>query len=81
MVHQLRLARPLTLKIVVRENLGKLRTHSEQALLQLGASAVVYKEVGFSRLLQLLQDINAQSHTQQGAPRLRRGAGQLHARA
>ena len=68
MVHQLRLARPLTLKIVVRENLGKLRTHSEQALLQLGASAVVYKEVGVSRLLQLLQDINAQSHTRKVHP-------------
>jgi hypothetical protein len=39
--------------------------HSEQALLQLGASAVVYKEVGFSRLLQLLKDINAQSHARE----------------
>jgi len=68
LVHHLRLARPRTLKIVVRENLGKLRTHSEQALLQLGASAVVYKEVGFSRLLQLLQDINAQSHTREVQP-------------
>ena len=68
MVHHLRLSRPLTLKIVVRENLGKLRTHSEQALLQLGASAVVYKELGFSRLLQLLQDINAQSHTRKVYP-------------
>ncbi|PJI96698.1 cellulose biosynthesis protein BcsE [Acidovorax sp. 69] len=68
LVHQLRLSRPLTLKIVVRENLGKLRTHSEQALLQLGASAVVYKEVGFSRLLQLLQDVNAQSHTRKVHP-------------
>lgn len=62
LVHRLRLSRPLTLKIVVRENLGKLRIHSEQALLQLGASAVVYKEVGFSRLLQTLKDINTQSH-------------------
>ena len=68
LVHQLRLSRPPTLKIVVRENLGKLRTHSEQALLQLGASTVVYKEVGFSRLLQLLQDINAQSHTRKVSP-------------
>lgn len=68
LVHHLRLSRPPTLKIVVRENLGKLRTHSEQALLQLGASAVVYKEVGFSRLLQLLQDINAQSHTRKVHP-------------
>jgi cellulose biosynthesis protein BcsE len=68
LVHHLRLSRPLTLKIVVRENLGKLRTHSEQALVQLGASAVVYKEVGFSRLLQLLEDINAQSHTRKVHP-------------
>ena len=65
LVHNLRLSRPLTLKIVVRENLGKLRLHSEQALLQLGASAVVYKEVGFSRLLQVLKDINAQSHARE----------------
>ncbi len=63
LVHHLRMTRPLTLKIVVRENLGKLRTNSEQALLQLGANAVVYKEVGFSRLLQQLQDINVQSYT------------------
>jgi cellulose biosynthesis protein BcsE len=63
LVHRLRLSRPLTLKIVVLENLGKLRIHSEQALLQLGASAVVYKETGFSRLLQTLKDINTQSHT------------------
>ena len=63
LVHHLRLSRPRTLKIVVRENLGKLRTHSEQALMQLGASAVIYKEVGFSRLLQMLQDMNALSHT------------------
>ena len=68
LVHHLRLSRPPTLKIVVRENLGKLRMHSEQALLQLGASAVVYKEVGFSRLLQLLKDINAQSHTREVNP-------------
>ena len=68
LVHHLRLSRPPTLKIVVRENLGKLRTHSEQALLQLGASVVVYKEVGFSRLLQLLQDIHAQSHTRKVHP-------------
>lgn len=68
LVHHLRLSRPLTLKIVVRENLGKLRTHSEQALLQLGASTVVYKEVGFSRLLQVLQDIHAQSYTRKVHP-------------
>lgn len=62
LVHQLRLTRPSTLKIVVRENAGKLRSHSEQALLQLGANAVFYREQGFSRLLQLLQDICHQSY-------------------
>ena len=58
----LRLTRPPTLKIVVRESTGKLRSHSEQALLQLGANAVFYRELGFSRLLQLLQDIHNQSY-------------------
>ena len=62
LVHHLRLTRPLTLKIVVRESTGKLRSHSEQALLQLGANAVFYRELGFSRLLQLLQDIHSQSY-------------------
>jgi len=32
LVHQLRLSRPLTLKIVVRENLGKLRTPQRTGL-------------------------------------------------
>lgn len=63
LVHHLRLTRPATLKIVVRENASKLRSHSEQALLQLGANAVFYRELGFSRLLQLLQDIHSQSYT------------------
>ena len=63
LVHYLRLTRPHTLKIVVRESTGKLRSHSEQALLQLGANAVFYRELGFSRLLQLLQDIQSQSYT------------------
>ena len=62
LVHQLRLTRPPTLKIIVRESTGKLRSHSEQALLQLGANAVFYRELGFSRLLQLLQDIHQQSY-------------------
>lgn len=63
LVHHLRLTRPLTLKIVVRESTGKLRSHSEQALLQLGANAVFYREQGFSRLLQLLQDIHSHSYS------------------
>ena len=62
LVHHLRLTRPPTLKIVVRESTGKLRAHNEQALLQLGANAVFYRELGFSRLLQLLQDIRSQSY-------------------
>lgn len=62
LVHQLRLTRPPSLKIVVRESTGKLRSHSEQALLQLGANAVFYRELGFSRLLQLLQDIHQHSY-------------------
>lgn len=61
LVHRLRLAHPPTLKIVVRENTDKLRSSSEQALLQLGANAIVYRELGFSRLLQLLEDIRHQS--------------------
>lgn len=62
LVHQLRLTRPRTLKIVVRETEGKLRTHSEQALLRLGVSAVAYRELGFSRLLRLLEDIRHQAY-------------------
>jgi len=62
LVHHLRLAYPRTLKIVVREAQVKLRTNTEQALLRLGATSVIYKEVGFSRLLQFLQHINRQSY-------------------
>lgn len=62
LVHHLRLTYPRTLKIVVREAQGKLRTNTEQALTQLGATSVIYKEVGFSRLLQFLQHINRQSY-------------------
>ena len=68
LVHHLRLTRPLTLKIVVRESTSKLRSHSEQALLQLGANAVFYRELGFSRLLQLLQDTHSQSYARQVNP-------------
>lgn len=68
LVHQLRLASPSTLKIVVRENLGKLRTHSEQAMLHVGATAVVYKEVGFSRLLQRLEELRDTRHERQVVP-------------
>lgn len=62
-VHHLRLNHPRTLRILLRETQGKLRTHSEQALLQLGVNAVLYKEMGFSRLLQFLQESGRQAFT------------------
>lgn len=63
LVHRLRLARPRTLKIVVRETHDKLRNNIEQAFLHLGANRVVYREVGFTRLVRLMEDINAQAFT------------------
>lgn len=68
LIHGLRMTHPRTLKIVIRETLGKLRANKEQALLRLGANIVVYREVGFSRLLQLLQDINEQSYSKESYP-------------
>ncbi|MBK7000141.1 MAG: hypothetical protein IPH35_09280 [Rhodoferax sp.] len=63
LVHRLRLVRPRTLKIVVRETHDKLRNNIEQAFLHLGANRVVYREVGFTRLVRLIEDINAQAFT------------------
>lgn len=63
LVHRLRLVRPRTLKIVVRETHDKLRNNIEQAFLHLGANRVVYREVGFTRLVRLMEDINAQAFT------------------
>lgn len=60
-VHHLRMTHPRTLKIVIRETHSKLRANTEQALLRLGANLIVYREVGFSRLLQMIQDINTQT--------------------
>ena len=65
MVHQLRRTHPQTLKIVVRETVGKLRLNSEQALLRLGANDVIYRELGFSRLLQRLRDLQSQRFSRQ----------------
>lgn len=56
LVHRLRQTRPRSLKIIVRETEAKLRTHSEQALLRLGVTSVVYREVGFARLQKLIED-------------------------
>jgi cellulose biosynthesis protein BcsE len=57
LVYQLRTTHGRGLKIVVRETRDKLRSNLEQALLSLGANAVVYREVGFSRLQKLLEDL------------------------
>ena len=61
LVYQLRTARGRGLKIVVRETRDKLRSNLEQALLSLGANAVVYREVGFARLQKLLEDLRGET--------------------
>ena len=63
LVHRLRSARPRSLKIIVRDTRGDLRAHMEQALLRLGATAVVYREVGFARLLRIVEEHQSLVHT------------------
>ena len=60
-VYQLRRQHGRALKIVVHETQDKLRSNLEQALLCLGANAVVYREVGFARLQRLLQDMGQET--------------------
>ncbi|MBS1169397.1 MAG: hypothetical protein H6R01_315 [Burkholderiaceae bacterium] len=60
-IYTMRKARPHTLKIIVRETRNKLRYSNELAFLRLGANRVVYREVSFSRLLQLLDEIADQA--------------------
>lgn len=62
-VHHLRMTHPRSLKIVVRENDAKLRVNTERALLHLGANLIVYREIGFARLIQMIQDIKDQTFT------------------
>jgi cellulose biosynthesis protein BcsE len=57
LVFELRRQHGRVLKIVVCETQDKLRSNVEQALLALGANAVVYREVGFARLQRLLEDM------------------------
>lgn len=64
LVHRLRSRRPPSLKIVVRETTSKLRAHSEQALLHLGATTVAYRELGFARLMRLIEANRHVVHTQ-----------------
>ncbi len=63
LVHRLRSARPRSLKIIVRDTRGDLRAHMEQALLRLGATAVIYREVGFARLLRIVEEHQSLVHT------------------
>ena len=62
-VHHLRMTHPRSLKIVVRENDAKLRVNTERALLHLGANLIAYREIGFARLIQMIQDIKDQTFT------------------
>ncbi len=63
LVHTLRKRHGRSLKIVVRETQDKLRSHMEQALLSLGANTVVYREVGFARLLRQLEELSDATFT------------------
>lgn len=56
-VHRLRLRHPRLLKIIVRETRDKLRSPSEMALIALGASQIVYREVGHARLQRVVADL------------------------
>ncbi|MEQ1743678.1 MAG: cellulose biosynthesis protein BcsE [Candidatus Nitrotoga sp.] len=59
-VHRMRLSHPRSLKIVVRETNDKLRYNNELMLHRLGVNLMVYKEIPFSRLLQIIDDMSAQ---------------------
>jgi len=59
-VHRIRLSHPRSLKIIVREVGNKLRYNNELMLLRLGVNLMVYKEIPFSRLVQVINDMSAQ---------------------
>lgn len=63
LVHRLRLSHPRALKIIVWEVGNKLRYNNELVLMRLGANTVVYKEIAFSRLLTIINDLAAQVYT------------------
>lgn len=60
-VHRMRLSHSRSLKIIVRETNNKLRYNNELVLLRLGANLMVYKEIPFSRLLQVISSMAAQT--------------------
>ena len=59
-VHRMRSSHPRSLKIVVREITNKLRYNNELMLLRLGINLMVYKEIPFSRVVQVINDISDQ---------------------
>ena len=42
-----------------------MRVHSEQVLLRLGATSVIYREIGFSRLLRMIDESRALVHARE----------------
>ncbi|MFZ1546895.1 MAG: cellulose biosynthesis protein BcsE [Candidatus Nitrotoga sp.] len=64
-VHRMRLSYPRSLKIIVREANNKLRYNNELMLIRLGVNLIVYKEIPFSRLLQVINDTSAQVFSRQ----------------
>ncbi len=63
LVYRMRLSHPRALKIIVREVGNKLRYNNELVLMRLGANTVVYKEIHFSRLLMIINDMATQAYT------------------
>lgn len=59
-VHRMRSSHPRSLKIVVRETTNKLRYNNELMLLRLGINLMVYREIPFSRVVQVINDISDQ---------------------
>jgi cellulose biosynthesis protein BcsE len=57
-VHRMRSSHPRSLKIVVRETTNKLRYNNELMLLRLGINLMVYKEIPFSRVVQVINDMS-----------------------
>ncbi|RFC36805.1 MAG: cellulose biosynthesis protein BcsE [Candidatus Nitrotoga sp. SPKER] len=59
-VHRMRSSHPRSLKIIVRETTNKLRYNNELMLLRLGINLMVYKEIPFSRVVQIINTMSDQ---------------------
>ena len=64
-VYDMRMAHGRALKIVVRETRDKLRANVEQALLHLGANTVLYRELGFARMVKQIGDMHDTTYTRE----------------